>query len=247
MKLKRNAVKLFLVGGLATAVIGCSGGSGNNTTASTTQPSSRPVAQQTQSHTGHSSQSQASNEVASVSEDLNQPSAQPSASPQAGDHMHDMAMGTEGMTALRQLNGKEFDIAFMSQMITHHQGAIDMAEQTLKVAQRPETKQEAQKVIDAQKKEIAQMEGWLKEWYKTEPLKEQQDLMHKDMSSMMAMPITDDHMFFDMMIPHHEGAVEMSQLAVDKGQRQELKDLAAKMQQDQTAEIQKYQDLAQQG
>jgi uncharacterized protein (DUF305 family) len=161
--------------------------------------------------------------------------------------MHDMAMGTEGMTALRQLDGKEFDIAFMSQMITHHQGAIDMAEQTLKVAQRPETKQEAQKVIDAQKKEIAQMEGWLKEWYKTEPLKEQQDLMHKDMSSMMAMPITDDHMFFDMMIPHHEGAVEMSQLAVDKGQRQELKDLAAKMQQDQTAEIQKYQDLAQQG
>lgn len=241
MKLKRNTVKLLLAGGLATAVIGCSGG--NTTTASTTQPSSQP-SQQTQRHAGHSSQ--APNEVASVSEDLDKPAANPSASPQSG-HMHDMAMGTEGMRALRELNGKEFDIAFMSQMITHHQGAIDMAEQTLKVAQHPETKQEAQKVIDAQSKEIAQMEGWLKDWYNTEPLKEQQDLMHKDMAAMMGMQIHDDHMFFDMMIPHHEGAVEMSQLAVEKGQRQELKDMAAKMKQDQTAEIQKYQELAQQG
>lgn len=245
MKLNRKTVKLFLVGGLATAVIGCSGGAGNSTTASTSQPSAGQATQQTQGHAAHSSQTP--NEVASVSEALSSPAAQPSASPQASDHMHDMAMGTEGMTALRELNGQEFDIAFMSQMIAHHQGAIDMAEQTLKVAQHPETKQEAQKVIDAQSKEIAQMEGWLKDWYNTAPLKEQQELMHKDMSAMMGMQIKDDHMFFDMMIPHHEGAVEMSQLAVEKSQRQELKDLAAKMKQDQTAEIQKYQELAQQG
>lgn len=223
MKLDKNSIKLFLAGGLATAVIGCSGGAGNNTTASTSEPSS---AQQTQSHADHSAQA-----------------AQPSASPQSG-HMHEMAMGTEGMTALRELNGKEFDTAFMSQMITHHQGAIDMAEQTLKVAQNPETKQEAQKVIDAQTKEIAQMEGWLKDWYSTAPAKDQQDLMHKDMAAMMSMPIQDDRMFFSMMIPHHEGAVEMSQLAVEKSQRQELKDMAAKMKQDQTAEIQKYRELA---
>ena len=106
MKLKRNAVKLFLVGGLATAVIGCSGGAGNSTTASTTQPSSGRAAQPTQSHAGHSSQSEAPNEVASVSEDLNQSAARPSASP--GGHMHDMAMGMEGMTALRELSGKDW-------------------------------------------------------------------------------------------------------------------------------------------
>ena len=240
MKLNRNSVKLLLVGGLATVVIGCSGGAGNST-ASTSQPPSAQTSQETQSHTGHSSPG--SNEVASASEDMGKPSAQASASP---GHMHDMAMGTEGMSALRELNGKDFDVAFMSQMITHHQGAIDMAEQTLKVAQKPETKQEAQKVIDAQTKEIAQMEGWLKEWYSTAPVKEQQDLMHKDMAAMMGMPIQGDQMFFDMMIPHHEGAVEMSQMAVEKSQRQELKDMAAKMKQDQTAEIQKYEELAKQ-
>lgn len=240
MKLNRNTVKLLLVGGLATAVIGCSGGAGNSTTAGTTHPSGQTSQQTAQSHAGHPSQ--APTEVASVSEDLD---PRPSASPSG--HMHDMAMGMEGMTALRELSGKDFDIAFMSQMITHHQGAIDMAEQTLKVAKHPETKQEAQKVVDAQTKEIAQMEGWLRDWYNTAPLKEQQDLMHKDMAAMMDMQIEDDHMFFDMMIPHHEGAVEMSQLAVEKSQRQELKDMAAKMKQDQTAEIQKYQELAQQG
>lgn len=243
MKLNSKSLKLLLVGGLATAVIGCSSGAGNSPTAGTSQSSSTA-----QNHGGHSAQvPQGNSDTAHVSEDLEQPQAHASASPQSGEHMHEMAMGMEGMSALRELNGKEFDIAFMSQMITHHQGAIDMAEQTLKVAQHPETKQEAQKVIEAQTKEIAQMEGWLKEWYNTAPVKEQQDLMHKDMAAMMGMPIQDDHMFFDMMIPHHEGAVEMSQLAVEKSQRQELKDLAAKMKQDQTAEIQKYQELAQQG
>lgn len=243
MKLNRNFTKLLLVGGVATLVIGCTGGAGNSTTSSTSQPPSAQTSQETQSHTGHSSPG--SNEVASVSEDIGKPSTQASASPQSG-HMHDMAMGTEGISALRELNGKDFDVAFMSQMITHHQGAIDMAEQTLKVAQKPATKQEAQKVIDAQTKEIAQMEGWLKDWYNTAPVKEQQDLMHKDMAAMMGMPIQDDNMFFGMMIPHHEGAVEMSQMAVEKSQRQELKDMAAKMKQDQTAEIQKYQELAKQ-
>jgi uncharacterized protein (DUF305 family) len=48
------------------------------------------------------------------------------------------------------------------------------------------------------------------------------------------------------MIPHHQGAVEMSQLAVDKSPRQELKDLAAKMKQDQTDEIKMYQEMAKQ-
>ena len=162
----------------------------------------------------------------------------------SGGHMHDMAMGTQGMAALNKLSDREFDVAFMSQMITHHQGAIDMAEQTLKVAQRPETKQEAQKVIDGQTREIAQMEGWLKDWYDTAPSKEQQDLMHQDMAAMMGMPIQDDSMFYDMMIPHHQGAVEMSQLAMEKSPRQELKELAAKMKQDQTEEIKKYQELA---
>ena len=76
-----------------------------------------------------------------------------------------MAMGTTGMDALKTLKAKEFDIAFLSQMIAHHEAAVTMAKQALTAAKKPETKQNAQKVIGAQTKEIAQMTAWLKEWY----------------------------------------------------------------------------------
>lgn len=159
------------------------------------------------------------------------------------DPHYAMKMGTKGVEALRGLKGKEFDIAFLSQMIVHHQGAVDMAEDALEVAKEPTTKTEAQKVVDAQKKEIDQMKGWLKEWYATEPSKEHEDLMKQDMSHMMSMKVTDDHTFFDMMIPHHEGALAMSELVEERSEKAELKELAKKMIADQTAEIATYRKL----
>lgn len=158
-------------------------------------------------------------------------------------HAGEMAMGTKAVDALRNLKGKEFDVAFLSQMIAHHEMAVEMAQQALKVATKPETKQEAQKVIDAQTKEIQQMTTWLKEWHNASPSKEQQDLVHDDMKQMMAMPVENDHMFFEMMIPHHQGAIDMSELADSRADKAELKDMAQKIIQDQKAEIEKYKTL----
>ena len=62
----------------------------------------------------------------------------------------------EGMTA------KDIDVAFVCGMIPHHQGAIDMAKAELAHGDDPWAKQMAQKVIDAQTKEIADMIDWLK-------------------------------------------------------------------------------------
>lgn len=158
-------------------------------------------------------------------------------------HAGEMTMGTKAVDALRNLKGKDFDIAFLSQMIAHHEMAVDMAKQALKVATKPETKEEAQKVIDAQDKEIQQMTTWLKEWHNTSPSKEQQDLVHEDMKHMMSMPVENDHMFFEMMIPHHQGAIDMSELADSRAEKAELKDMAQKIIQDQKAEIEKYKTL----
>jgi uncharacterized protein (DUF305 family) len=153
------------------------------------------------------------------------------------------AMGTSGIEALKALRGREFDIAFLSQMIAHHQAAVVMAEQALKTASKPETKQEAQKVIAAQTKEIAQMTRWLKEWYNAEPSKEQQALVNTDMQAMMSMPITSDQAFFEMMIPHHQGAIDMSELVPDRTERAEVKQLAQQIIRDQKAEIARYHEL----
>jgi len=54
------------------------------------------------------------------------------------------------------------DVDFRRKMIPHHQGAIDMAKVALQHAKEPETKRMAQKIIDDQQKEIAEMQDWLK-------------------------------------------------------------------------------------
>lgn len=165
-------------------------------------------------------------------------------SPASTPMHHEMEMGEKGVETLKSLEGKEFDIAFLSQMIAHHQAAVNMANDALKVATRPETKEEAQKLIDDQTEEIRQMTAWLKDWYGTEPSSEQQAIMKQDMQGMMAMQIKDDHAFYDMMIPHHEGAIDMSELADSRAARSEVKDLARQIISEQQAEIQRYETLA---
>ena len=54
------------------------------------------------------------------------------------------------------------DVDFRTHMIPHHQGAVEMAKVALKHARDLETKRMAQKIIDDQEKEIAEMQEWLK-------------------------------------------------------------------------------------
>ncbi|HEY1037126.1 MAG TPA: DUF305 domain-containing protein [Candidatus Paceibacterota bacterium] len=62
-------------------------------------------------------------------------------------------------------NGDAFDQAFISEMIVHHQGAVEMAELALKNAKHQEIKDLAKNIISAQTTEISQMQSWQKAWY----------------------------------------------------------------------------------
>jgi uncharacterized protein (DUF305 family) len=55
------------------------------------------------------------------------------------------------------------DVAFICGMIAHHRGAIDMAKVELQYGKDAWTKELAQKIIDAQTQEIADMTKWLGE------------------------------------------------------------------------------------
>jgi uncharacterized protein (DUF305 family) len=73
-----------------------------------------------------------------------------------------------GMESMNQkmmagMMAKDIDVAFVCSMIPHHQGAISMAKAELQYGDDDWARQLAQKVIDAQEKEIAEMRAWLKE------------------------------------------------------------------------------------
>lgn len=76
-----------------------------------------------------------------------------------GGAMSDMMAGLEGK------KGDDFDKAFLTGMIVHHQGAVQMAEAALANAKHDEIKQMAHAIITAQTSEISQMKDWQKNWY----------------------------------------------------------------------------------
>ena len=83
---------------------------------------------------------------------------------------HQGMSGMEGMemkTMSQELTGKsgdEFDRAFISMMIEHHQDAVDMAKQAQTNAKHDEIKTLANEIITAQNREIDQMKDWQKQW-----------------------------------------------------------------------------------
>ena len=84
------------------------------------------------------------------------------------------------------------------------------------------------------------MTAWLKDWYKVAPDAAQQALVNDDMKAMMSMPVTSDKMFFEMMVPHHQGAIDMSELAKTQSERPEVKKLAEDIIAAQKKEIEDY-------
>jgi len=82
-------------------------------------------------------------------------------------HSSTSASGMSMSEMTSDLKGKtsdEFDKAFMSEMIVHHQGAIDMADLALTNAKHQEVKDLAKNIIAAQNTEIQQMKAWQTQW-----------------------------------------------------------------------------------
>jgi len=130
-----------------------------------------------------------------------------------------------------------FDLQFIDGMTAHHQGAVDMAHEVLAQAEHEELKGFAQRIIDAQTAEIAQMAAWRTEWYGSLPPTAGLDM------EMGAMEVPDnpdvpfDRRFLETMISHHEGAVGMAEMAAEMSQREEMQTLSRQIVADQRAEI----------
>lgn len=70
-------------------------------------------------------------------------------------------MSNDEMARLRKASGKAFDQQFLTLMIAHHQGAVEMAATELREGTNADAKALAQRITDAQNKEIGQMRGMI--------------------------------------------------------------------------------------
>lgn len=80
------------------------------------------------------------------------------------EHMPDMT-GMQSMQRLHDLDGEEFEIAFMRSMIRHHWGAIREAETCLARAEHDDLLAMCEEIKTVQLGEIEMMQNWLQEWY----------------------------------------------------------------------------------
>lgn len=75
------------------------------------------------------------------------------------------SMSMDDMTAeLKNKTGDEFDKAFITSMIAHHEGAVKMAKLSEKNAKHEEIKNLSNDIIAAQEKEISEMKQWRMDW-----------------------------------------------------------------------------------
>lgn len=82
-----------------------------------------------------------------------------------GGSMSMVDMMTSMNAELQGKTGDAFDQAFLSEMIVHHQGAVEMAKLALTNAKHQEIKDLAKAIIAAQNKEIGDMQTWQKSWF----------------------------------------------------------------------------------
>jgi len=127
--------------------------------------------------------------------------------------------------------GNGVDRAFVADMISHHESAIEMAKIAKQRGESAFVKQLADDIASSQGKEIATMR-------REDDALELADVKRGSLGVPDHMKGMDDNpaklktadpfdpAFIKMMIPHHEGAIEMAKVELSKGEDPELKTLA---------------------
>lgn len=146
-----------------------------------------------------------------------------------------------------QAKEQPFDVQYLDTMARHHEMGIDMMQMAVLKAQSQDVKAEAQKMIDDQKKEIPELKSMRNQVQANAP-----EAVNMDMPGMEPMDMSKleqangaefDRMFLDMTIKHHQGAVKMSDAALENARSAEVKSKAQAIHDKQKAEISKLEKM----
>jgi len=152
---------------------------------------------------------------------------------QADGSMSGMNPGSGDMTSeMLEENGKYSDERFIDAMVPHHQGAVEMARVALDNAEHERLVQLSEDIVTTQQAEIEDLKSIKQEEFGTSRVP--MEMSPKQMRSMGTM--TDpqelanrnpfDKAFIDAMIPHHQSAIEMAQVAREKSGNTRIRELA---------------------
>jgi uncharacterized protein (DUF305 family) len=144
-----------------------------------------------------------------------------------------MGHGSGGMASgMLMENGKYSDERFIDAMVPHHQGAISMARVALENAEHEEIVQLSENIVSTQRAEIEELKSIKKEEFGTSRVPmEMSPQQMRGMGVMMdpqelANREPFDKAFIDAMIPHHQSAIEMAEVASEKSKNPQIRELA---------------------
>lgn len=147
---------------------------------------------------------------------------------------------------------KTVEAEFILQMIAHHQGAVDMANYQIKNGTSTEMIQLAKSILSQQQYEIELMQKMLEQYPKSTTNSSEKYLkdMDKTMETMMTtMPATNtkfasiDQAFAQIMLPHHQAAIDMCRVVLAYTKQKEMKTLAQSLIAEQIIEIEQMQEF----
>jgi uncharacterized protein (DUF305 family) len=185
----------------------------------------------------------------------------------SGHDMSSMPNSTSAASAAQPGDHNQADVAFAQAMIPHHAQALDMAKLVAGRTTNAKVLDLAGRIQKAQDPEIQLMTGWLKAWGAAPAATGMGDMpgmtsdpsmpgMNSDSSSTTAAaPMTGmmstqdmaslqaakgsefDTMWLQMMVQHHQGAIDMANTELSQGSNTDAKALAQKIIDGQQAEI----------
>jgi uncharacterized protein (DUF305 family) len=186
-----------------------------------------------------------------------------SGSAQGHGDMPGMATGSSSVSVpVPQGDHTQADVTFAQQMVPHHQQAVEMAKLVPSHSTNQKVLELASQIQQAQDPEIQKMTGWLQTWGAPAPTTGMNmpgmNMPGMDHGSMPGMMTSDDmtklgqvkgaafdRLWLQMMIQHHQGAVEMAKTELQQGASNEAKQLAQQIIDTQQKEIATSQLLSQ--
>lgn len=136
-----------------------------------------------------------------------------------------------------------FEIRFMQGMIDHHAMAIEMAQLCEGRVIHHELLTTCQQIIEAQSREIETLQRWLADWYGITYSPQMSKQEQSQVAALASLSGAEFEIrFMEMMIQHHQMAIEMASDCVSRAYHKALVRLCERIIAAQSAEIEQFRE-----